>query len=267
MTLQQNKILRVIKKNLVKKCLEMLAEIAELKGDYVESYEQLGKSLKLGVHENSTVGAKIAELLRLNDSAPEDEQLSLKEYVDRMKGKLDVYSIVGESIAVVSPSAPQEQYTDKTVDVPGVRQGQVLTSQAVQKTVEVPQVQFLDRVLDASVVTQRHVPQETIDIPVSHVMEKIIEVTVSRVMEKIIEGVKPIPKERVLNSTVEQIVDVPIPQIAEETVEVSDVFTQGRVQQRIVEQSTETPAISFADEIAQTPKTQTQEDQSEFLEV
>ena len=78
MALLQNKILRVIKKNLVKKCLEMLAEIAELKGDYVESYEQLGKSLKLGVHENSTVGAKIAELLRLNNSAPEDEQLDLK---------------------------------------------------------------------------------------------------------------------------------------------------------------------------------------------
>merc|ERR1711920_1012917 len=46
-TLQQNKILRVIKKNLVKKCLEMFAEIAEKKDDYKKFYEQFGKCLKL----------------------------------------------------------------------------------------------------------------------------------------------------------------------------------------------------------------------------
>ena len=81
------------------------------------SYEQLGRCLNLGNREDSTVRAKIAELLRLNASVSEDEQLNLKENVDRMKGELDIYSI-GEEV-------PQVPYIDKTVDVPGVRQGQV----------------------------------------------------------------------------------------------------------------------------------------------
>ena len=175
-TLLQNKILRVIKKNLVKKCFEMLAEIAELKDDCTESYEEFNKCFNAGNHEDSTVGAKIAELLRLNASASEHEQLSLKEYVDRIKGELDIYSIVAEEV-------PQVQYIDKTVDVPGVRQGQVPTIQPIQITVEVPQVQFLDRVLDVPVAMQRHASHERIQertveedvVPVPHVMEKTIE--------------------------------------------------------------------------------------------
>jgi len=88
-TLQQNKILRVIKKNLVKKCLEMFTEISEKKDDYKKFYEQFSKNLKLGIHEDSTNRNKIAELMRYNTSKSGDEQISLKEYVDRMKKKLE----------------------------------------------------------------------------------------------------------------------------------------------------------------------------------
>merc|ERR1712087_1018400 len=95
-TLQQNKILRVIKKNLVKKCLEMFAEIAEKKDDYKKFYEQFGKCLKLGVHEDSTIRTKVAELLRFHTSKSGDELISFKEYVDRMKeGQNDIYYITG----------------------------------------------------------------------------------------------------------------------------------------------------------------------------
>ena len=84
-TLQQNKILRVIKKNLVKKCLEMFTEITEKADDYKKFYEQFGKNLKLGIHEDSTNRAKIADLLRFQTSKSGDESISLKEYCDRMK--------------------------------------------------------------------------------------------------------------------------------------------------------------------------------------
>merc|ERR1711886_14898 len=117
-TLQQNKILRVIKKNLVKKCLEMFAEISEKKDDYKKFLEQFGKCLKLGVHEDSTNRAKVAELMHYHTSKSGDEQISLKEYVDRMKeGQNDIYYITGESIAAVSSSPFLETLRKKGLEV------------------------------------------------------------------------------------------------------------------------------------------------------
>merc|ERR1712006_78074 len=117
-TLQQNKILRVIKKNLVKKCLEMFTEIAEKKDDYKKFYEQFSKNLKLGIHEDSTNRQKIAELLRYQTSKSGDESISLKEYVDRMKeGQNDIYYITGESVAQVSPSPFLENLRKKGFEV------------------------------------------------------------------------------------------------------------------------------------------------------
>merc|ERR1712039_1165641 len=116
-TLQQNKILRVIKKNLVQKCLEMFVEIAEKKDDYKKFYEQFGKCLKLGVHEDST-NRKVAELMRYHTSKSGDEQISFKEYVDRMKeGQNDIYYITGESIAAVSSSPFLEALRKKGLEV------------------------------------------------------------------------------------------------------------------------------------------------------
>merc|ERR1712195_19250 len=117
-SLQQNKILKVIKKNIIKRCLEMFADIQENAEDYKKFYEQFSKQLKLGIHEDQGSRTKIAELLRFDTSKSGEDMISLKEYVQRMKEEQKViYYITGESKAAVSTSPFMEGLKKRGLEV------------------------------------------------------------------------------------------------------------------------------------------------------
>uniref|UniRef100_A0A8C3A7Q0 Heat shock protein 90, alpha (cytosolic), class A member 1, tandem duplicate 1 n=1 Tax=Cyclopterus lumpus TaxID=8103 RepID=A0A8C3A7Q0_CYCLU len=116
--LQQSKILKVIRKNLVKKCLELFTELSEDKENYKKCYEQFSKNIKLGIHEDSQNRKKLSEMLRYFTSTSGDEVVSLKDYVSRMKdNQKHIYYITGETKDQVANSAFVERLRKAGLEV------------------------------------------------------------------------------------------------------------------------------------------------------
>jgi len=136
-TLQQHRILKVMGKKLVRKVLSMLRKLAEkskkededtevdggkdakeAKDPYIEFWENFGKSIKLGVIDDSPNRSKLTKLLRYMTSKSDGKYVSLDEYVSRMKDwQNHIYYIAGESGETVRKSPMLEKFKLKDLEV------------------------------------------------------------------------------------------------------------------------------------------------------
>ena len=116
--LQQNKILRVMKKNIVKKILELFSELTEDNEKYLQFYEQYSKNIKLGIHEDESNRTKISKLLRFQTSKSKDELISFEKYIENMQeDQNNIYYIIGESKEFVEKAPFLEKLVKKDIEV------------------------------------------------------------------------------------------------------------------------------------------------------
>jgi heat shock protein beta len=116
-TLQQNKLLKVIKKKLVRKVLDMIKKLSE--ADYDLFWKEYGTNIKLGVIEDTTNRNRLAKLLRFQSSATENEKTTnLEKYIERMKEKQEyIYFIAGTSRVELAKSPFVERLLRKGYEI------------------------------------------------------------------------------------------------------------------------------------------------------
>merc|ERR1711967_208006 len=144
--LQQNKIMKVISKKLVRKVLELVKKLAEDEDEEKEEsdeekeeekkddeekkdkkdeestwakfYKEFNKNLKMGCYEDDSNRSKISKLLRFTSTKSEDKDISLDKYLDRMQESQEsIYYMSGDSMEVMKKAPSLQVFKKKDIEV------------------------------------------------------------------------------------------------------------------------------------------------------
>lgn len=109
--LQQSRSLRIIKQRLVKRTIDMMADLANTNATaYNTFWKNFGKYVKVGIIEDEKVRDDLVPLCRFFSSKSGSNFTSLPEYVSRMKPEqTKIYYVVGETLAAASMSPALEK--------------------------------------------------------------------------------------------------------------------------------------------------------------
>ena len=114
--LQQDRLVRNIRTNLVKKTLELLAGLSA--EDYVKFYEEFGAVLKEGIYSDADRRTKIAALARFKTTKSDDQWRSLDEYVKQMpENQKEIYYLTGDDLNTLINSPLLEKLKEKEYEV------------------------------------------------------------------------------------------------------------------------------------------------------
>jgi len=114
--LQQDRLVRNIRRNLVKKLFDLLTEMAPEK--YETFWQEFGPVLKVGVHTDIENKNKIADLLRYKTTKSDGKWKSLQQYVaDMAPDQKEIYYITGENLSALINSPLLEQLKSKDFEV------------------------------------------------------------------------------------------------------------------------------------------------------
>jgi len=115
-TLQQHKLLKVIKKKLVRKALEMIKKMSE--EEFKKFWKEFGTAIKLGVIEDYANRTRLAKLLRFASSHSKEEPTSLEKYIERMKkDQTSIFFLAGSSREEVDASPFGERLLKRGFEV------------------------------------------------------------------------------------------------------------------------------------------------------
>merc|ERR1711990_985782 len=149
--LQQNKIMKVISKKLVRKVLELMKKLAkeedsgeddedeekedgdekeekeekeekkdksDEEGTWTKFWKEFNKNLKMGCYEDDSNRSKLSKLLRFTTTKSEDKEISLDKYLDRMQESQEsIYYMSGDSIETMKKAPALQIFKKKDLEV------------------------------------------------------------------------------------------------------------------------------------------------------